>query len=442
MKQLGQSLKPPSNRNIQRLTLHTAVGTLASTLSSVFSAVFLFRVGLAPGEVFFVFAAILGLRFVRPLVLVAAPVTGLRRAFILGAVLNALSCPAFAFIDGVGLALAMYALISALGQVFYYTCYHALFSTLGDADRMGSQVGGCQALSALAPLFGPGIGGILLTRFGPWAAFGTASLVTFVAILPILRVDEPLVTRMAPVGAYAAAKNAARLYFADGWIQVSLTTAWSIVTFQALGGRYDSFGATMSLAGLVGAVGGMVLGRLIDKGNARPAVWMNAATLTAGLILRSVTFGHAAAVVAVCVSTAMLSGLYLPSWMTPVYNQAKVSPCMLRFQVAAEAGWDIGGALAGSIAAAICFFQLPVEAAILLALPMVSVQALLLGRSYAIQSCRPTHHPIGRRTAVAAAACCHSLARGKLIESALLSGSRAAITMVDRVGDKQSGCRD
>src|SRR4249920_3737841 len=98
MKQLGQSLKPPSNRNIQRLTLHTAVGTLASTSSSVFSAVFLFRVGLAPGEVFFVFATILGLRFVtRPLVLIAAPVTGLRRAFILGAVLNALSCPALAF---------------------------------------------------------------------------------------------------------------------------------------------------------------------------------------------------------------------------------------------------------------------------------------------------------------------------------------------------------
>jgi DHA1 family inner membrane transport protein len=411
MKQLGRSLKPPSNRNIQRLTLHTAVGTLASTFSSVFSAVFLFRVGLAPVQVFFVFAAILGLRFfTRPLVLVAAPVTGLRRAFILGAVLNALSCPALAFVDGVGLALAMYALTSALGQVFYYTCYHALFSTVGDADRMGSQLGGCQALSALAALFGPGIGGILLTRFGPWAAFGTAFLVTLVAILPILRVDEPLVTRMAPVGAYAAAKNAARLYFADGWIQVSLTTAWSILTFQALGGRYDSFGATTSLAGLVGAVGGMVLGRLIDKGNARSAVWMNAATLTVGLILRSVTFGHPAAVVAVAVSTAMLSGLYLPSWMTPVYNQAKVSPCMLRFQFAAECGWDIGGALAGSIAAAICFFQLPVEAAILLALPMVSVQALLLGRSYAIQSSPPTRHPVGRHTAVAAATCCQSLA--------------------------------
>jgi hypothetical protein len=55
------------NRNIQRLTLHVGVGTLASALSNVFSAVFLIRVGLAPAEVFLAFAAILALRFlIRP----------------------------------------------------------------------------------------------------------------------------------------------------------------------------------------------------------------------------------------------------------------------------------------------------------------------------------------------------------------------------------------
>jgi MFS transporter, DHA1 family, inner membrane transport protein len=155
--------------------------------------------------------------------------------------------------------------------------------------------------------------------------------------------------------------------------------------FQALGGRYDSFGGTLSLAALAGAIGGLMFGRMIDKGRTRPAVWLNAAVLAVGLVLRSATFGHAVAVVAVAVGTTMLSGLYLPSWMTPVYNEAKNSPCSLRFQFAAEGGWDAGGALAGGIAAAICFFGLPVEAAILPALPMVLVQALLLDRSYASQ---------------------------------------------------------
>jgi hypothetical protein len=77
------------NRNIQRLTLHVGVGTLASALSNVFSAVFLIRVGLAPAEVFLAFAAILALRFmIRPIVLIAAPAMGLRRALIFGIVLS------------------------------------------------------------------------------------------------------------------------------------------------------------------------------------------------------------------------------------------------------------------------------------------------------------------------------------------------------------------
>ncbi len=376
----------PPNRNVQRLTLHVAIGALASALSQVFSAVFLIRVGLAPAQVFLAFAAILALRFVtRPVVLIAVPAMGLRRALILGSVLCSLTCPLLAFIDGVGLTLVSFIVVSALGQVFYCTCYHVFFSALGDAERRGSQIGWVQALAAVAALAGPGIGGLLLTAFGPGAAFGTAFLVGLAALLPLLHIDEPRLERAMPEGAYAAAANAVRLYFADGWIQVSLTTAWSIVMFQALGGRYDSFGGTLSLAALAGAAGGLVFGRLIDSGRARPALWLNAAVLAAGLVLRSLTFGHAAAVVAVAVGTTMLSGLYLPSWMTPVYNEAKISPCLLRFQFAAEGGWDVGGALAGGVAAAICFFGLPVEAAVLLALPMVLVQALFLERSYATQ---------------------------------------------------------
>ena len=172
-----------------------------------------------------------------------------------------------------------------------------------------------QALGAVAALAGPGIGGLLLTTVGPWAAFGTAFLVGLAAILPLLQIDEPQVPRTMPVGAYGAATNAVRLYFADGWIQVSLTTAWSIVMFQALGGRYDSFGGTLSLAALAGAVGGLVLGRLIDTGRARAALWLNASVLAAGLVLRCVTFSHAAAAVAIAVGTTMLSGLYLPCRM-------------------------------------------------------------------------------------------------------------------------------
>jgi hypothetical protein len=47
--------------------------------------------------------------------------------------------------------------------------------------------------------------------------------------------------------------------------------------------------------------------------------------------------------------------LYLRAWMMPAYNQAKIAPCPFRFQFAAGAGWDTGGALADVIAADVLF---------------------------------------------------------------------------------------
>ena len=374
------------NSNVTRLTLHIGICSLAGALSSVFSVVFLVRAGLTTTQVFLAAAAFFAVRLVtRPLVLVVTHASGVRSALILGIVLNAASLPMLAAVNGLDFALVAYTVVAALGQAFYWTCFHVFFSAHCDSDRQGSQLGRMQAFMALAAVLGPAIGGVLLTRAGPWVTFGIASVVALVSILPLLRVAEPPIARAVPDGAYAAAKNGAMLYFADGWMQIGLSIAWSIVMFRALGGRYDNFGGTLSLAALAGAVGGIVLGQFIDKGHGRRALWLNASILALGLVLRSVTFGHAGAVIAVAVGTTLFGGLYLPAWMTPVYHECRISPCLLRFQFAAESGWDVGGMLAGSIAAAMCYWGLPVEAAILLALPMVLVQALLLERSYALQ---------------------------------------------------------
>ena len=95
-----------SNRDINRLALHSGIGALGWALSGAFSAVFLIRVGLTPAQIFLTFAVTLALRFVmRPLVLYAAPLIGLRRVIILGGLLGALSCPALALVMGSGLGL-------------------------------------------------------------------------------------------------------------------------------------------------------------------------------------------------------------------------------------------------------------------------------------------------------------------------------------------------
>ena len=48
---------------------------------------------------------------------------------------------------------------------------------------------------------------------------------------------------------------------------------------------------------------------------------------------------------------ALVPALYIPTLMTAVYNQAKRSPCALRFHMAAEGGWDAGAASGCMLAA-------------------------------------------------------------------------------------------
>jgi len=222
----------------------------------------------------------------------------------------------------------------------------------------------------------------LLTNFGPWIAFGTAFAIQIAAIHPLLHVEEPKITQPSPRGAFAAAKVGILLFFVDGWIQSGSTTAWIIIMFKALAERFDNFGGVLAVAALGGALGGVILGRYIDMGHARRTVLFNAVILALGLILKSSSAGNPVAVIGITIGTTLFSGLYFPYWMTAVYNASKIAPCTFRFQFASEGGWDAGGIFASLVAALVCTANLPIEAVIVLALPVVALQALLVDASY------------------------------------------------------------
>jgi DHA1 family inner membrane transport protein len=372
-----------ANRDINRLAAHLALVTLAWSLAGIFFIVFLLRAGLPLAQIFLLAAAILALRFaLRPLVVIVASTIGLRRTLIFGTLLSALQYPAIALVHGVGPALMLFCGISALSQVFYWTCYHAFFASRGDIEHRGKQIGARQALSAVAAVIGPAVGGIMLTNFGPWIAFGAAFSIQVAAVFPLLYVEEPKITQPSPRGAFAAARVGVLLFIADGWIQNGSATAWSIVMFRALDQRFDNFGGLLAVAALGGALGGMVLGRFIDMGHARRSVWLNAVILAVGLILKSVCDSDPLAVVGIAIGTTLFSGLYVPYWMTAVYNASKIAPCTFRFHFISEGGWDAGGALACLVAAGVCAVNLPIELVIALAIPMVAVQAMLVDASH------------------------------------------------------------
>jgi len=79
---------------------------------------------------------------------------------------------------------------------------------------------------------------------------------------------------------------------------------------------------------------------------------------------------------------AVVGCVYIPTLMTAVYNQAKRSPCTLRFHLATEGGWDAGGAVGCLACAGIVAAGLPVSAAVLLSLLGPTLSLIVLRKHY------------------------------------------------------------
>ena len=104
--------------------------------------------------------------------------------------------------------------------------------------------------------------------------------------------------------------------------------------------------------------------------------------MTATIAARAIGVLHPAAAILANAAGAVVVALYTPTMMTAVYNLSKRSPCVLRFHIAAEGGWDAGGASACLAAAALIWAGAPMSAAICLAFLGTAGAFVLLRRAY------------------------------------------------------------
>jgi hypothetical protein len=172
------------------------------------------------------------------------------------------------------------------------------------------------------------------------------------------------------------------MFASDGWIYACSGYAWQIALFLTLGESFTAFGGALALSALVGAVSGLVLGQYIDAGRGVRAVWLTYGSLAALIVLRAMSVDMVALAVIANALGALIACLYVPTIMTAVYNQAKSSPCPLRFHVAAEGGWDIGGASGCVAAATLSALGAPLSTTILLSLAGAALGHFLLYRYY------------------------------------------------------------
>jgi DHA1 family inner membrane transport protein len=371
------------NRTINLLNLHYAIHSLALSGGGTFFAVFLLKAGVpAPGVLASLAAILLGRFLIRPSVLVLAKRFGLRPLVIAGTLASGLQYPLLAEVRGIGPDLFLLCAVSAVGDTFYWTTYHAYFAALGDPQHRGHQLGAREAAAALAGIVGPLATGWALTTLGPRAAFDATAVVLAIAALPILWTPRVAVAQEAP-GALAAAIPGALLFAADGWIAAGYLFVWQIALFLALGESFSAFGGAMALAAVVGAAGGMLLGRLVDAGHGGHAVGIAFAALALTTLLRALSYDNAVLAVTANALGALVGCLYVPAFGTAVYNQAKRSPCPLRFHIASEGGWDLGGGIGLLLSAGLLAAGVPLSPVILLSLLGTLAGFLLLRHYYA-----------------------------------------------------------
>jgi MFS transporter len=371
------------NNSVNLLNLHYGIHSLALGGSGAFFSVFLLKSGVpAPAVLTAIAAILLGRLIIRPSVLVLAKRFGLKPLVIAGTIGTGLQYPLLAEVDGVGGALLLLCAVSAIGDTFYWTAYHSYFASLGDAEHRGHQVGAREAMAAVVGIVGPLLTGWALVTVGPRVAFDVTAIVLLLAAVPIFW--TPNVTVPPTVsGSLKAVLPGALLFAADGWMAAGYDFVWKIALFVSLGESFSAFGGAMALAAIVGALGGMFLGRLIDAGHGTRAARVALTALAAVALMRAASYGNAPLAVLANACGALVTCLYTPVLGTSVYNQAQRSPCALRFHIAAEAGWDIGGASASLIAASLLALSVPIGVAILPSLLGALASFLLLRRYYA-----------------------------------------------------------
>jgi MFS transporter, DHA1 family, inner membrane transport protein len=371
------------NSAVNLLNLHYGLHCITLYGGGAFFLVYLLKVGLSVPRVLVSLALILVGRFaVRPLVIPLAARWGLRAMLVAGTLLSALQYPVVAEVHGIGVTLLALIAVAAVGDMLYWTTYHAYFAALGDNELRGHQIGAREAIAAVVGIISPVVAGWILVAFGPRAAFGATSIVTGLAALPLLRTPEVCTVRRVP-GVFKAALPGTLVFMADGWLAVGFWFAWQLALFLSLRESFLAYGGALAFAALVGAICGLTLGRHIDAGHGSRAVWLAVFAMGAIVVLRAIATGHPALAVLANALGALGACVYIPTVMTAVYTMAKQSPCTLRFHVATEGGWDAGGAAGLLVAATASEFGLPLGGSILLSLVGLGAIAILLRRYYA-----------------------------------------------------------
>jgi DHA1 family inner membrane transport protein len=371
------------NSAVNRINIHYGVQALASGAGGVFVVVYLLRAGVPlPGALLSMAGILAGRFLIRPIILPIAKRWGLKTTLVVGTLLIAIQFPVLALVHGVGWGLAALILSASVGDTFYWSSYHAYFAALGDEEHRGHQIGAREAIAAVIGIVAPLLGAWGLVTFGPSITFWAVGVAQALGVIPLIGLPNIPVAAQAP-GSFRAARLGMLMFAADGWFVAGYYFVWQVALFVAVHENFAAYGGAMALAALVGAVGGLLLGRRIDMGHGLRMSFIAYGISASVVLLRAASIGSPWLAVAANAPGALVAALQSTAMMAPVYNMAKASPCPLRFHIATEGGWDIGCFSGCLLGAAIAASGRSLSYAMLLALIGSVASVVLLSVYYA-----------------------------------------------------------
>jgi predicted MFS family arabinose efflux permease len=368
---------------LRRLYLHSGLQSFVEAGGGIFIAGLLVSRGFSFPVALASFALIVLSRLgLRGLVLPLALRAGLRSVLLTGIAVRAASFAMLPFVHDVGPVLALFLAVSGLGSVLYWTAWHAFLPALTETGRGGQQVSVQQATSALVGIAAPAMGGLLLAHGGPDLAFGMIALLQLASALPLLGAPNQAIDPDAVLEP-GVASYARRLYFNEGFHSGCAVVIWNLALFATLGEHFDQFGVAMAAAGVAAAAGSLIVGRLIDGGRPRHSLVIAYGAAALALAAKGTALGHPLLAVAATALGALVVPMTSTAMLAPLYAMARQGPCLLRFSMASEGGWDLGCASASLIAAALLALGAGFRMPILIGLAAIAAMAWMLDRWYA-----------------------------------------------------------
>lgn len=370
-----------ANSAINRLYAHSGLQSFAENAGNAFAFVYFIHAGFSVPQVLMALAGLLLVRLCfRQLVIPFTTAYGIRAGLVLGTLVVALAYLPLARVETADRWLALYLMLAAFGEAFYWTCFHAAVASLGDSQARGAQTSTIQTLYALTNVVAPLAGGFSLAWLGPKAAFLLAALIQLLAVWPVLLL--PAMPRSQRRITRDDARIAALSYFGDGVMAGGQAFAWALALFITLGEKFQAYGLAQAGAAICGAVMALLLGRLIDAGHPKRSAAIAVAVMALTVLLKASAFGTPWAALIALAAGAIALPIYNSAYNARLYTVAKASGDALGFHVAGEGGWDIGTAISSLAGAALIHFGFSFFWAILLGLPGLAIVGFMLAHSY------------------------------------------------------------